>query len=106
MDGVFSFSILPLRLARYVGFVVVIFSTAMGLLHLVWRIGGFRLMGHTAAELPGWTTLASGMFFFAGLQLFILGLIGEYIGGIYTEIKQRPRWVIREKLGFEDDPLS
>jgi dolichol-phosphate mannosyltransferase len=102
MDGVFSFSILPLRLATFVGFGAVVLSLSMGLLHVVWRIAGFRLMGHKAAELPGWTTLASGMFFFAGLQLLILGIIGEYIGRIYTEIKQRPRWIVRESLGLEN----
>ncbi len=57
-----------------------------GALHLAWRFGGFRLMGHTAAELPGWTTLMCGICFLGGLQLLVLGCIGEYIGRIYTEL--------------------
>lgn len=100
-DGLFAFSILPLRLAACVGLLTVMLSTAMGLLHLLWRIFGFRLMGHTSAELPGWTTLAVGMFFFGGVQMLMLGIIGEYLGRIYTEVKQRPRWLTRQLLGWE-----
>jgi dolichol-phosphate mannosyltransferase len=99
-DGIFSFSILPLRLATGLGLAALLFSLGMGILTLLWRILGFRLLGHTAAELPGWTILAGGMLFFGGLQLLILGCIGEYIGRIHTEIKQRPRWVTREVLGL------
>ncbi len=64
-------------------------------------------MGHTASELPGWATLACGMFFFGGVQLLILGCIGEYIGRIYTEVKQRPRWIVRGLMGFasQEQPI-
>jgi dolichol-phosphate mannosyltransferase len=101
-DGIFSFSILPLRAAIFLGFGALSFAVGWAVLHLTWRIGGFRLMGHTAAELPGWTTLMCGVFLLGGLQLLILGCVGEYIGRIYTEIKQRPRWIIRELLGIAD----
>jgi dolichol-phosphate mannosyltransferase len=101
MDGIISFSTLPLRLAIYLGFAAMSLSVFLGLFTLLWRIFGFRFMGHNAAELPGWATLACGLFFFAGLQLLILGCIGEYLGRIYIEIKQRPRWIIRDALGVE-----
>lgn len=102
-DGIFSFSVLPLRIATFLGLLTVVLAIGMGVLTLVWRIGGFKLMGHSASELPGWTTVAGGMFFFGGVQLLLLGCIGEYIGRIYTEVKQRPRWVIQESLGFEPE---
>ena len=101
MDGIFSFSILPLRASIFLGFSALAVAVGWAILHLVWRIAGFRLMGHTAAELPGWTALMCGMVFLGGLQLLILGCAGEYIGRIYMEMKQRPRWVISELLGLE-----
>lgn len=100
MDGIFSFSVLPLRLAIFLGLGAVMLALLWASLHLVWRIAGFELMGHTAAQLPGWTTLMCGMFFLGGLQLLILGCIGEYIGRIFKEVKQRPRWIVREALGL------
>ncbi|MDB6151071.1 MAG: putative enzyme, partial [Chthoniobacter sp.] len=98
-DGVFSFSTAPLRIATYLGFLTVVFTVMGGAFVLVWRIVGFRFMNHTAVELPGWTTAIAGMLLLSGLQLLILGLLGEYIGRIYTEVKQRPRWVVKANLG-------
>jgi glycosyltransferase involved in cell wall biosynthesis len=100
MDGIFSFSVFPLRLAIFMGLVTVSLSVFWATLHLVWRFGGFELMGHKASQLPGWTTLMCGMFFLGGVQLLILGCIGEYIGRIFREMKQRPRWITRQTLGL------
>jgi dolichol-phosphate mannosyltransferase len=105
-DGIFAFSTLPLRLAIYLGFATVALSLFMAVFTLFCRVFGVRFMGHAASELPGWATLAVGMFFFGGVQLLILGCIGEYIGRIYTEVKQRPRWVTRETWGLETDQLG
>ncbi|MDB6109913.1 MAG: putative enzyme [Pedosphaera sp.] len=99
-DGIFAFSTLPLRLSIYLGLFVLLASMGLGFFNIAWRIFGFRFMGHTAAELPGWTTLVCGMLFLGGVQLLILGCIGEYIGRIYSEVKQRPRWIVRETLGL------
>jgi polyisoprenyl-phosphate glycosyltransferase len=99
-DGIFSFSNLPLRLALYFGLIALVCSTFMGLFILVWRLGDFQFMGHTATDLPGWATIAVGMLFLNGTQFLILSCIGEYIGRIYTEVKQRPRWIVRDALGL------
>jgi dolichol-phosphate mannosyltransferase len=101
MDGVFAFSTLPLRLATYLGFLAVGFSVLAGLFILSWRIFGFRFMGQTAHELPGWTAVVGAALFFGGIQLLILGVMGEYLGRIYTEVKQRPRWVVSQTLGIQ-----
>lgn len=106
LDGVFSFSTLPLRIATLLGFGGLLPSVFGGLFILTWRIWGFRFMGHTAAELPGWTAVVCLVLFLGGLQFLILGCLGEYIGRIYAEVKQRPRWIVRESLGWGDGELA
>lgn len=100
-DGLFSFSVAPLRLATYAGLVTVALSLIYGVFTIVWRIGGFRMMGHRPQELPGWTTLITGILFLHGIELLILGVIGEYIGRIYAEAKQRPRYIVQQRIGFQ-----
>lgn len=101
MDAVFAFSPLPLRLATYLGFGSLGLSILAGLFVLAWKFFGFRFMGHTATEVPGWTSIICLILFWGGMQFLILGCMGEYIGRIYNEVKQRPRWIIRDSLGFE-----
>ena len=103
-DGVFAFSSLPLQLATYLGFCGVGFSMVAGVFILTWRVFGFSFMGHRAVELPGWTAAVGGMLFLGGIQFLILGCLGEYIGRIYNEVKQRPRWIVGASLGFAPDP--
>ena len=63
-----------------------------------------KLMGKT---IPGWTSLAIPLFFIGGLNILFLGILGEYIGKIYSEVKQRPRFIINEKINLsQDDPES
>jgi glycosyltransferase involved in cell wall biosynthesis len=107
-DGIFSFSTLPLRFATYLGFLGLALSMIAGVFVLAWRIFGFEFMGHRAADLPGWTALVGVMLFFGGLQFVILGCLGEYIGRIYGEVKQRPRWIVRDVFGLpgaDEQPL-
>lgn len=109
MDGVFAFSTVPLRLATILGFAAVVFSLCAGLFIVGWRIAGFRFMGHTAQELPGWAAVVGVALFFGGIQLVLLGIMGEYLGRIYTEVKHRPRWVVRQALGVrltQDQPAG
>ena len=99
-DGLLAFSTVPLRLATYLGFCTVGVSMLLFVFILFWRFGHFNFMGHTSQELPGWTALLVGMLFLGGVQLLILGVVGEYLGRIYNEVKQRPRWVMRESVGL------
>jgi dolichol-phosphate mannosyltransferase len=100
-DGVFAFSTLPLRLATYLGFASLALSVTVGLLLMLWKLLNFRLLGHYPGEVPGWTSVICLILFFGGVQFLILGCIGEYIGRIYGEVKQRPRWIIGQALGWD-----
>jgi glycosyltransferase involved in cell wall biosynthesis len=100
-DGILSFSTVPLRCATYFG----LSAMALSLLGIVfvtlWRMFGFAFMGHRAQELPGWSAVVGAVLFLSGVQLLMLGVIGEYIGRIYNEVKRRPRWIVRRQLGFD-----
>ena len=100
-DGIFSFSVTPLRFASYVGTFVVGFCLAAILFVITWRLAGFEFMGSTARELPGWAGVIVSVFFLGGVQLLFLGILGEYVARIYNEVKRRPRWVAKEYLGNE-----
>ncbi len=94
MDGIFSFSNVPLRVAVYVGFISALISF----------IGGFFVLYEklfTDKAILGWTSTIVSITFLGGMILMTLGVIGEYIGRIYDEVKQRPLYVVREMVGFE-----
>jgi len=86
-DGIFTFSETPLRLATLVGFA----SAGLSLLY-----GGFLFMQRLISgyNLPGFATLAVGLFFLGGVQLICLGILGEYVGRIHHEVKQRPPYIV------------
>ena len=90
LDGITSFSIKPLRLIVFLGAVVFLLSLVMLLWSLVERIMG--------TVVSGWTSLMFSIWMLGGLQLLALGVIGEYIGKIYSEAKHRPHFIIERVL--------
>jgi glycosyltransferase involved in cell wall biosynthesis len=96
MDGITSFSYFPLQLATYVGFV----SAGLAILGIVATII-LRLTGSHAFY--GQATTLVAVLFLGGVQLIFLGIIGEYLGRIYDEVKGRPLYIVREALGFNHD---
>lgn len=92
VDAMVSFSNMPLRLALSAGIAVSAFAAVYGLLALVARIEG-----HTV---PGWTSLAVLTCFLGGIQLMVLGVMGEYLGRIYDEAKRRPLYIVRSQYGM------
>ena len=93
LDGLFSFSAKPLRIATYFGF----FASALAVVGVLYA---FTLRLFTTAVVPGWATLLIAVLFLGGVQLVSLGIIGEYIARIYGEVKQRPLYLVRERIGF------
>lgn len=106
IDGLFSFSMVPLRLASYLGFLIAIPSFLTGIYFIIMRTFGLYFLGHTPEETPGLATLAVGLFFLSGLILIILGIMGEYLGRIYIEVKRRPLFVIDYVYGSRSGGLA
>ncbi len=94
LDGIVSFSTKPLRLSSYLGFLVSI----IGFLGIIYKL--IEKILHPERFTVGWTGLFTAIIFLGGIQLITIGILGEYIGKIYEEIKQRPRYIIKEKINF------
>lgn len=94
-DGVFSFSYLPFKFMFYLGFFALIFSFFGGIF-----IFYMKFFTANYNKVPGFATTITLLIFFGGLQLFTLGITGEYIKRIYDEVKQRPPYIIESKIGF------
>ena len=94
-DGITSFSVKPMRMILNLGAVVFVVS----LLMLLWA-----LIAHvTGSSVAGWTSLMGSIWLIGGIQLLSLGVIGEYVGKIYSETKARPRYIIEQVLNTTDD---
>ncbi|MCC0080148.1 MAG: glycosyltransferase family 2 protein [Rhodobacter sp.] len=91
-DGILSFSIKPLRLAVALGLITVCLA-CVGILYALFM----RLF--TSVWVEGWTALMIAVLFLGGVQLLSLGIIGEYVGRIYSEVQRRPLYVVREMIG-------
>ena len=99
VDGLLSFSVKPLRLSTWLGFL----SAGVALVAIVYALMQ-RLF--TSDWVTGWTALIIAILFLGGVQLISLGIIGEYIGRLYGEAKRRPLFLVRERLGFSDRTLT
>lgn len=88
--GITSFSSIPLRISGFLGSLISLCSV----IYAAYIAGSTLIFGN---PVPGWSTLAAGLALFSGVQLLMLGIIGEYISQIYEEIKQRPLYVIAEQ---------
>jgi glycosyltransferase involved in cell wall biosynthesis len=92
-DGIVSFSIMPLKIAIWTGFFAIWLAIGGIIVAVV-----VRLMDRNLDR--GWASLFVAVLFMGGIQLVSLGIIGEYLGRIYTEVKRRPLYIVQERLGF------
>ena len=100
MLGFVNHSKVPLRLATFTGFAVSIFSFLSALVYFIYKLIFWDRFD------VGIAPLVIGLFFFAAVQLFFVGMIGEYIGAIYTQVKNRPLVVVKERINFETEELA
>lgn len=91
LDAVTSFSVVPLRLITVAGFLIFIASMMVTLWALWVRF-------FTQDSIPGWTSTVLPMYFLGGIQIFCVGMLGEYLGKIYAEVKSRPRFFIEKMI--------
>lgn len=94
IEGITSFSSIPLRIASLLGFVIFVGT----LLLSFWVL----IVTWTHSAVPGWASTVLPVYFLGGIQLIFFGILGEYIGKIYMEVKKRPLFIIKEKFNFED----
>lgn len=96
LDGLTAFSTMPLRVWSYVGLAV----SALALVFGIWIMLKTLILG---VEVPGYPSLMVAVSLFAGIQLITLGVLGEYLGRIFTEVKRRPLYLVREAVGLEPE---
>ena len=94
IDAITAFSMMPLRVWSYLGVAVSLFALSYG---------GFIVMRTIifGRDVPGYASLIAAITFFSGVQLISLGVIGEYLGRVFTEVKRRPLFVVAEEIGFQ-----
>lgn len=95
ITGITSFTAFPLRMIALGGIGV----ATVALLYAAWIIFSTLIFGK---QTPGWATIVTTITFFGGLQLFALGVVGEYIGRVFDEVKHRPHYIIDEESSFDD----
>lgn len=93
LSGITSFSTIPIRLGVYLGLIVSALALTYGVYIII-----KTLLGGT--DVPGYASMMVIMLFMGGVQLFFMGLMGEYIGRIYKEVKNRPIYYVAEEIGF------
>ena len=93
MNGLISFSSVPLQVASWMGAL----SSLLGFILMLWAIFSGLIHGKTP---PGWASLAVIILLFGGMQLIVLGIIGEYISRIFDEVKRRPHFVVADWAGW------
>ncbi|MCB1195039.1 glycosyltransferase family 2 protein [bacterium] len=103
LNGLISFSSVPLRLASMMGFIIAGITFFGFLLSLILRIFNLELFGYNIRETPGTATILLTVLFLGGIQLISIGIIGEYMGHIFEEVKRRPTFVPRDTVGFIKD---
>ena len=96
INGLVSFSIVPLRLSTYMGLAAAAIALLMALLVLYWRLFEPR------SPVTGFATITVAIFFLGAVQLICIGILGEYIGRIYAEVRGRPLYTLAEVAGFEE----
>jgi dolichol-phosphate mannosyltransferase len=96
VDAITSFSHVPLQLATWLGFLTSLFAFAYIVVVVVLKFVGISW--------PGYTSLMAAILFLGGVQLVMIGLLGEYLGRVYDEVKGRPLYLVQDTAGTDPGP--
>jgi len=96
INGIVGFSSRPLFLMSITGFVIAFLSFIFGIWYFIQKVTG-------VITIPGLSTIVILISFYSGIQLLGMGILGEYIGRIYDEVKQRPKYILDKKINFENN---
>ncbi|MBI4845335.1 MAG: glycosyltransferase family 2 protein [Candidatus Omnitrophica bacterium] len=102
-DGIFAFSNMPLRISSALGFIVAGIAFLGIVFTLIQKIITLIFPDNVIAVWPGFSTIVLSILFIGGVQLICIGILGEYIARIYNEVKKRPLFLIKEKVGFKEE---
>jgi glycosyltransferase involved in cell wall biosynthesis len=97
LDGILSSTTLPLRVWTYVGLAIAV----VALSYMIFIVLRTLLFG---ADVPGYPSLAAMLLFFSGMNMIGLGIVGEYLGRVFIEVKRRPPYLVRAAIGFDAVP--
>jgi len=105
VDGIVNFSYRPLHLIVLLGLTVGALAFLIGVVVLVQYVGDYTILGYNPRQARGWTSLALTLLFSSAVQLFCLGILGEYLGRLFEEAKRRPVYLVRQRIGVEPPAL-
>jgi len=106
LDGIINFSYRPLQLIMSLG-VILAFLSVLGSIFVVFQyVTDWTIIGFNPRNARGWTSLTFLLLFFSAVQLICVGILGEYIGRLFEEVKQRPVWVVKKRLNFHEDGVN
>ena len=101
-DGIFNFSDRPLKFASSFGGFIALASVAAGVLFILQRVLNISVLGYSPRQVPGYTSIIVVLALLSGIQLYTLGILGEYVSRIFLEAKGRPQYIIKDIIGFEN----
>jgi len=103
LDGIINFSYKPLQLVTFSGLLLGLFTILAGLGVTILYVTDTTVLGYNPRQVRGWTSLILVVSMLSGVQLISLGILGEYLGRVFEEVKGRPPFIIRTKLNFDRD---
>lgn len=104
LDGIFNFSYRPLQILMLSGIAIAFATFLLALLVFVQYAGNLTILGYNPHQSRGWTSLILAILFLSGVQLIGIGVVGEYVGRLFDEVKGRPAFLVKEEINFGGDP--
>jgi len=104
-DGIFNFSYRPLQFIMLIGTAVGFAALLFGIFVVVQYLSNWTILGFNPRQARGWTSLAFVLLITSAVQLLCMGVLGEYIGRLFEEVKQRPAWLIKARINFPEAEL-